>query len=986
LFTLLLALIGCDTTSCLDGSEGCRIEPACTDLSFECSTTEASFSRVDPGGVRLTTNQVVQSPGDYVLENGQVYVVISDLDHPHFLAPTGGNIVDVATKNPDGSLRQDDSVRNIYQVGGLLPTEAANYSRIEAFMDGNNAVVQVVGEYDDDPDVLIATRYELGPCDPGVRIRTEVVNRHAEPESVFLADALYLGGRESLAFTPGLGLTYPSFGLATLLDGIVEVPWLVSGAHEEPGSSHAVIGCNTENISGILSEEIVAFGLEPTLLKSGDYLVYERFFGTATGSSIASGSDIALEVRRQLYGEEFTTVTGTIATPGDGNADFRAGRPQIVIWEGQIEPDPDNPDHKAVTHIEPNKDDGSFSFRVPRGGSYTAQIERFGRDWGRANFEAQGEETSLAIEMDPPGRVELNVTIDGEQDHALVIVYPSNDDTHERVRAKYLQHFQECAPMLGHPFGAAPSCNRVLVNGPTTLTLPPGSYDFYAVAGPFTSLAKVEAVEVGSVELDAATPQIELGIDTLDLLDEGMLTADFHVHGSASFDSSIPDSDRVRAFLASRMDVIAATDHDKVHDYAEAAADFQVADRMKILIGLETTGHILQPLLESSVFPKVVGHWIVWPLAFDPEGAWRGAPWDEKAQPGELFTRFEGQGWNPNIGVIQLNHPWGGIQFGRDFGWATAVEMDTTLPLFGEDAPEGHKLFTATPEGAMFANSDYHVQEVMNGTNNGQFLQYRAVWHYLLNQGLVRGGTANSDSHTLGGNVLGFPLNVVMADQNLDDFSQPEFNRAVREGRMFGTNGPVIIARLVDGNNSSLPSTDVENPLPPRGELQVTLRAAEWVPITQVRLYVDGTLVEDFEPDLVELTEQPGIKVAQFTREISNLVSDGSDHWINIEAGTPLPAFEDFDCDGIPDTDDNNGDGEVTPADIEVDPGEPRPEPDENGCYDTVGPLNGVIDPDVRPGSGIDFEAVVPAGYPLAFTNPFLIDGDGNGTYDGVSP
>ena len=88
-------------------------------------------------------------------------------------------------------------------------------------------------------------------------------------------------------------------------------------------------------------------------------------------------------------------------------------------------------------------------------------------------------------------------------------------------------------------------------------------------------------------------------------------------------------------------------------------------------------------------------------------------------------------------------------------------------------------------------------------------------------------------------------------------------------------------------------------------------------------------------------------------------------------------------CDLV-NTDDNNGDGVVDAGDIEVEEGAERPQPDENGCYSTVGPLDGVVDTLALPTD--DFSAVVAGGYPLAFTNPFLVDGDGSGAFEGVAP
>ena len=52
----------------------------------------------------------------------------------------------------------------------------------------------------------------------------------------------------------------------------------------------------------------------------------------------------------------------------------------------------------------------------------------------------------------------------------------------------------------------------------------------------------------------------------------GVVSGDFHVHGGASFDSGIPDLDRVVSFLATGVDVIIATDHNVVTNYASTLA------------------------------------------------------------------------------------------------------------------------------------------------------------------------------------------------------------------------------------------------------------------------------------------------------------------------------------------------------------------------------------------------------------------------------
>lgn len=956
----LLALLGCGSEGCLGGEEGCHVAPACEELTFVCPYQEPVVERVSVP--EASNNHGVAAEGDWVLDNGRVRVTISDLDHPHYIAPTGGNLVDLQTYAEDGTLRADDRLRNVYQVGGLLPTEAVSYTSIESYREGDRAIVQVSGTYDDDPEVQVHTRYELRACDPGVRIRTELVNRHRDPESVFLADVQYIGGRGSLAFAPGPGFDHPSFGLTTLADGLIDVPWVAAAPAESPGTALGFVACSEDSVTALLSEELTAIGLPPTLLPSGDYLAYERFLAVGAGESVADATDLVAEVRGQLHGEQTVTVQIDVDDAG-----FPGGRPHGVIVRGDVPLG--SPVTDALTHVTLDADQ---ELQLPPGGPYTLLVERFGLPWARQVFQADGA-LPVQLELPAPGRVQLEVTRDGVDDHALVMVWPSDDPTRQAATGSYLGHFGPCAPLLGHPYGGQPSCNRVLVDGPTELLLPPGTYDFATSAGPFSTAALRRSVVVQTADPAQPAPVVDLAIESLPVLPAGAQSGDFHVHGNASFDSSAPDMDRVRAFLAADLDVLVATDHDRLNDYAEALDALGARERMEVVTGLETTGHILQPLLEGTINPKVVGHWIAWPFTYDPTGAWRGAPWDEKAQPGELFTRFEDAGWPAETGVIQLNHPWGGTQFGRDFAWPTALEMDLNLPLEGSDAPEGHALYGATPAGARFANDAYHAQEVMNGTDNGQLEQYRAFWHYLLNQGVVRTGTANSDSHTLGGNLLGFPRNVVLPEEGMS------FDAAVRAGRIVGTTGPMVSAELVQGAETH--PFGIDRVVEPAGTLQIDITAAPWVPVEELRVVVNGEVVHTEPLALGTDPVRLGVSSQQLTLDVAPFLPTG-DAWLSLEVGTVLDPVADLDCDGVPDTGDNDGDGTIDWRDVEAYAGRTTAPPlPEDGCLDEVGPLR---EPTTRLPVRA-YEQLVPGGYAFAFTNPWLFDGDGDGAYTGVT-
>jgi hypothetical protein len=110
------------------------------------------------------------------------------------------------------------------------------------------------------------------------------------------------------------------------------------------------------------------------------------------------------------------------------------------------------------------------------------------------------------------------------------------------------------------------------------------------------------------------------------------------------------------------------------------------------------------------------------------------------------------------------------------------------------------------------------------------------------------------------------------------------------------------------------------------------------------------------------------------------LAPGSHDAWVVVEAGTTLPVVCDLGGgpvsgryphgapDGIPDTSDNNGDGVCDRSDVA--PGK------------DTGPLNIPPSPTSDSDPLFHFAQVVTDGFPFAFTNPFVLDMDGNGQFD----
>ncbi len=984
LLCLALLLGACRSeTPCLsDPSGACAIASPCPELRFTCEGGTSAVEFIGPD-TRPTGASVLAAVGDVRLSNDRVVAVIDALDARHHLSPGGGTIIDLGTG--DG---RDDALNGVPHGVGLLPWDVARYEQLRVVDEGPIKAVIVTGSLDGAPEHRIVTRYEIRPCEPGIRVRTEVVNRGRETRPWSLSDGLFWGDRSAVPFAPvpGRGFDHPSFGLGSVNDVYVDAPFVAASDHADPGVSYALVACDADALSGFHSETISVVGTRRTVVHPNEHLVYERFIAVAGGRAVSGAIDHALGIRAQLHGEAHLTLSGRVETtrastagPGLGDEGFAS----ILVFEG----DATTPRaaRRPWTQALPGPD-GRWSAEVPADRRYLVELHSFGRAVATQEIEVARAPVELpSLRLPETAELELVVRLDGRPTEALVHVVPADDETRSSVEGRQRDGaFRVCAPWLGPPHGGSPACDRILSRPePQTLRLPPGRYVLLATAGPFASIAR-RGIELGG----GARARVELELSRLPVLPSGVLSADFHVHGASSFDSSIPDETRVRSMLAAGLDVIAATDHDAVGDYTDTVRALGAEHRLAVLPGLEATALVLNRYVPDTLVPKVIGHWNFWPLPRDDAQPRRGAPDDEKMEPGLLFDRVRAAGLAEH-GVIQLNHPWGGGQLGRDYGFPEALELDLRRPLVREDDGSAAALLARTPPGATASNLDYHAQEVMNGSDGERNLAYRAYWFWLLSQGVARAGTANSDAHGLSDNTVGTPRSLVWTDTTVTEFDVARFDAAVRAGRMVGTNGPVIDAVIVDGTSSIGPSLEALRP-GPEAMLAITVRAAPWVPVDELRVVRDGVVIRRVVDGLPrpDPLGRDGILRYSGRFRLADLLPDGdADAWLVIEAGAALPLVGDLDCNGVPDTGDHdtNGvvdwrdvdrteDGVVDALDLDWDEdgradaeGPPECEPDETGPLLLPRPL--------RPEeAGFEFDRLGHGGPAAAFTNPFLID------------
>ena len=204
-----------------------------------------------------------------------------------------------------------------------------------------------------------------------------------------------------------------------------------------------------------------------------------------------------------------------------------------------------------------------------------------------------------------------------------------------------------------------------------------------------------------------------------------------------------------------------------------------------------------------------------------------GAPWDELREPGQMMDEIEDS--FVGAGVRQLNHPWSESKLGRDQGFLRMIKMDPRRPIMGDDSFASQVLLRVPK--TTHRNIDFDVQEVMTGASRRDWLRYRTLWFSLLSQGFKRAGAANSDTHTLAIERVGYPRNLVFGGHDRATFDREKFDDDVRMGHMIGTNGPVLDA-TIDDAGGELRRPGLKEFVPaPKATLSVAVAAAPWIPV-----------------------------------------------------------------------------------------------------------------------------------------------------------
>ena len=871
--------------ACAIGTHSDRIDRAVTVEYGGSPTGGASVARqitdtADCVGGPLSRCRV----NDYLLANDRIRVIVQDLQRNLMgIGAFGGQIIDADIVRAVGPDR--DNFEEMSTAVNLENT--AHYTSIVVLNDGSDgqaAVIRATGvddlldlinpssalagfnlpfpasANDVDLPIEIMTDYILEPGRNYVRMETTLQNLGAVQLKIFFGDFLNGSGQVAL-WQPGYGFGEPLvtsrcpvaapnpcnfLAYEGYKDGVgVSYGYVESGSNRlstftTVGVSVPLIG--TEVILALLGSAQPNHTLEPTGM-AGDSKKITRHFVVADGT-VQAIVDARNEIQLRATGD----VVGTV-TVGGAPA---VGADVILIGTATDGPGFANTARNVVAHTST---DAAGQYRLSAApGAYTVEANLEGAPFEGGGAAPVSHGVTLAayasvtrnIALPATGAIQVSVTDETGAPFAarasVVGFDPSRDPANTQTlvvvnnRTGVFNDLQED----GVPFGLS-QVHFVDLSG-TTAVLPiePGSYRVTVSHGPEYSIASSDIAVVAGATTPVAG-QIARVLDTI-----GYVGSDFHVHGIDSTDAQVSYADRVRSMLAEGVDFFTPSDHEFRADFAPTIAAMGASS----LLGTATGNEI-------TTFDY--GHFNAWPMTIDPAQVNGGATDHGGAAPAGLDFPSAGNysltpaqiiaaaAADPGTNTVQINHIHS--HFGVD--GQTGLAIDTGVEPPQSAVPAAARRLPALPN---FFTDTFNALEVWIGDDRGQvytnFLgQNAGDWFNLLNQGIVRTGIADSDTHGTIGGSAGIPRSMVASPTDAPGALgaiADTLSANVNDGRVVGTNAPMArvtafaastgqTGGLALGLPRTIETTD--------GNVDVTveIQSPLWAEFDRVEYYVNST-------------------------------------------------------------------------------------------------------------------------------------------------
>lgn len=288
----------------------------------------------------------------------------------------------------------------------------------------------------------------------------------------------------------------------------------------------------------------------------------------------------------------------------------------------------------------------------------------------------------------------------------------------------------------------------------------------------------------------------------------GVMCADYHIHTHRSVDSADTSAAKVSALVADGLEIAIRSEHEWVSDFQPVIDSLGLGDFAIGFAGEELTTF-------------TYGHFGVFPLEVDPSAPSGGAiAWYDRLAP-EVFDAVRAR---PEAPLLIINHPRaGGVRQGyfREAGYD---------PTTGS---------VARPE---LWDEEFDVVEVINSSDFEDNREGTVQdWFSLLRSGRRVMMVGSSDSHRITGDPVGYPRTCLTFGEDDPRAVTAERVRDVtRSGAGFVTGG---IYLEITGPSGIGPGQSASG-VGARASIEVTVRAASFVDVDRLEVFVDGTVAE----------------------------------------------------------------------------------------------------------------------------------------------
>jgi len=677
---------------------------------------------------------VTWKPGDFVLANDRIALVIEDVGDSDLYDPWGGRPVGLARVS-GGVLVEPNNFGELFLLTGRSTVVTDSVSVIADGRDGKPAIIRARGKlhplpffesvvgalfHDGYEDVDAAIDYELAPGSEHVDVRY----RYAAPDERDVPSVMH-----ALMYTKRTPTFHPGSGFDDALQGAPYVALVDDAATSWaylPGDGP--LG-TTVAVSGFVGA--ISSGFTLPACQAIDRVHAKIVIG-------GPGLDGVVAAVARTGGATDRLVTGTVTRGGVPQPGVRVhATSSASYWT------------RATTDAA-----GRFALHVP-----TESIGLTAFRNGDALVETATREASVALELPPAGAIHVVATEAGAPVPVRVQVLPAGG---------------QAVPAVPAGFGETVAAGGRLhiayaVTGDITLTAPPGrwevvvsrGYEYELVRQTVEVTADATALVEAELERSVATPRVQCG--------------DFHVHTWRSNDSGDDALTKVAQAVADGVELPVRSDHEWVADFSQEIAALKVEPFAAAIGSIELTSF------------EVWGHMGVFPLTPDPAAVNAGAPrWQQfptadhpeialaTLSPPSVFDTVRARREAP---LVIINHPRGGANYFDYVGFDPATGLVNS-------APDWDTKFTLVE---VFNNSGWQQNRSRNV----------ADWLGLLRAGRKVFAVGSSDSHGIAGSPVGYPRTCITLDTDDPRQLTPNLVRdQLAAGRAAVSGGIYVTAQL----------------------------------------------------------------------------------------------------------------------------------------------------------------------------------------------